>query len=142
MPQIEVKKIWDFVSVESSFGETSQVQIEKNENNLKGNSKEIKKSFRAQIPISYRQLQDYGYCIISQQKYTGEGHSKYEVFPISRQLTFLEKELQYKRKLSGLPAFLKIYITRAGGKEAQGTVVSERFGQRKVEWVGRLTLKI
>lgn len=136
MHGIDAKKIWDYDSAKS----TSEVQIQIIP---EGEKPEARRSSRgAQIPISYRQLQDYGYCIISQQKYTNEGHSKYEVSPLSRQLTFIETQLQHRRKLSGLPTFLKVYLTRTGGKEANCTVVSERFDSRQVEWAGHLVLKI
>ena len=144
MEYIDAKKIWDYSFVRR--GE-EQIQISRQkqtnlEPNYESKFSESEKKPLQQIPISYKQLQEYGYCVISTQKYDDEGHSKYEVAPVSTQLTFLEKELQYKRKLTGLPDFLKVYIARQGSKMAVCTLVSERFGNKKVEWQGTIQLNI
>jgi hypothetical protein len=136
MRGIDAKRIWDYAGTKGSSEVQIQVVPERSKHETTRSSR------GAQIPISYKQLQDYGYCIISQQKFTNEGHSKYEVSPLSRQITFIEKDLQHKRKLTGLPSFLKVYLTRMGGKEANCTVVSERFESRQVEWTGHLVLNI
>ncbi len=143
MELLDTKKIWDYSLVRYSKEEQFQVSketTEEPETSLPAEGSQ--KRNLQQIPISYKQLQEYGYCVISTQKYDSEGHSKYEIAPISTQLTFLEKELQYKRKLTGLPEFLKIYIARQGSKTAICTLVSERFGKKKVEWQGTIQLNI
>ncbi len=142
MELLDAKKIWDYSSARYSGEEQFQVYEKTAEEpeSVAPIEESAKKNLQ-QIPISYKQLQEYGYCIISTQKYDSEGHSKYEVAPAGTQLTFLEKELQYKRKLVGLPDFLKIYIARQEGKTAICTIVSERFGKKTVEWKGTIQLK-
>ena len=107
MKPIEAEKIWkmDLNPKDNQLKEVNDKYNDEKEEvkaQVPENHPEIKK---AQIPISYKQLQDYGYCIISIQKYDSEGHSKYKLAPVNIQLTFLQKELQLKHKLTGLPSF-------------------------------------
>lgn len=147
MPTIQMNEIWN----SNISSEDSQIEI--NKGTKKTEREEFKPTQHQQvIPISYSQLQNYGYAIFSEKHaaFVDDSSdallaSEYFIDKTDRKLTYVEQNILQISRLVNKPSFLKIYIIKDSSSSVNSAfcqLVSERFGKRKVVWKGKINLKM
>lgn len=133
---IKAKEIFDVNSISAKDSDMSNYMPSRNydEDDDEDKSNENKSQLKnAASEISYNQLQQYGYCIVSTRRYGEEDYeSKYVIKPISYKISEAEKKLLLRNKLMNKPSFIHIYMIKQKGAASRVAFMIEkdRFGKK------------
>ncbi len=97
------------------------------------------------VEISYNQLQQYGYCIISTKRFGEETYeSKYVIKPINHRISEAEKKLLLRSKLVNKPSFIHIYMVKKNGSASNVAfmIVKDRFGKKSTVFYKTFNIKL
>lgn len=94
------------------------------------------------IPISYKQLQNYGLSIQSERASGIKNwESSYEVVYSDKKLDIFEKEVLHKSILVGCPEFIKIYMEQKDNDKILVILRKERNNKKEIEFEKSFKIK-
>ena len=128
--EININEIWSKKALKNGYGQVQLYkEIPKAIPSLSNVSKNINSGF---IPISYSQLNKYGYCIVSTRRAGKEEYeSSYKICPINITISDVEKKILQRQKIINNPSFIKIYMKKLSGTSFAFILQKERFGKEE-----------